>query len=63
MKNFIYNAPTKVVFGVDSEKKLVSLIKEGNYRKVLFHYGKSSIKKLGLYDFILSMVQGSYPHA
>lgn len=54
MKNFIYNAPTKVVFGVDSEKKLVSLIKEGNYRKVLFHYGKSSIKKLGLYDFIIN---------
>ncbi len=53
MRNFTYNTPTKVIFGTDSEKELVNLIKAGKYKKVLFHYGKSSIKKSGLYDFVI----------
>lgn len=53
MRNFIYNTPTKVYFGEGSETNLVSLIKDGNYHKVLLHYGRASIKKIGLYDYVV----------
>lgn len=53
MNNFIFNTPTKVYFGKDSEKNLGKLIKEYGFKKVLFHYGKNSIKKIGLYDFVI----------
>lgn len=59
MNNFNYYTPTKVYFGKGSEKNLVKLIKEGNYKKVLFHYGKGSIKKIGLYDFIINELKSN----
>ncbi|SHJ81546.1 iron-containing alcohol dehydrogenase [Hespellia stercorisuis] len=50
MNNFQYYAPTKVVFGKDTEKELGALIKEQGCRKVLVHYGGNSAQKSGLLD-------------
>lgn len=50
MVNFEYYAPTKVVFGKDTEKRTGELTKEFGATKVLVHYGSSSAKKSGLLD-------------
>ena len=48
MENFIYNTPTKVFFGKNQENNLGDILKSYNIKKVLLHYGKSSIFKSGL---------------
>ena len=57
MLNFIYNTPTKVYFGKDEELKIGSIIKELGFKKILLHYGKSSIKTSGLYDIIIGKLK------
>lgn len=52
MLNFEYYAPTKVVFGKDTEKKVGELIKEQGCKKVLVHYGSGSVIRTGLLDRI-----------
>lgn len=54
MKNFIYHAPTKVIFGKDTEKQVGNIIKDYGYKNVLLVYGGGSIKKSGLYDTIVT---------
>ena len=49
MDNFIFNNPTKIIFGKDSEL-LVGQETKKYSNKVLLHYGGGSIKKSGLYD-------------
>lgn len=49
MENFIYQCPTKIIFGKDSENRVGEEIK-GISDKILFIYGTKSIKKFGLYD-------------
>lgn len=56
MDNFIYNAPTKVFFGKDQENNLGNILKDYGVKKILFHYGKSSIKKTGLYDKLINIL-------
>jgi len=51
-ENFIYNTPTKVVFGKGSEAQIGALVKEQNCKKVLIHYGGGSAKRSGLLDRI-----------
>lgn len=51
-RNFVYYAPTKVVFGKETEQEVGSLIQEQNCRKVLLHYGSGSVKKTGVLDKI-----------
>ena len=53
MENFIYNTPTKIFFGKKEEEKIGEIIASYKFKKVLFHYGKSSIKKSGLYDLVI----------
>ncbi len=53
MLNFEYYAPTKVVFGKNTEQQVGKLIKEQNCKKVLVHYGGKSARKSGLLDRIL----------
>lgn len=48
MKNFNYYAPTKVVFGKETETHVAELIKEFGGKKVLLHYGGKSAEKSGL---------------
>ena len=57
MENFIYNTPTKIFFGKKEEEKIGSIISSYKFKKILFHYGKSSIKKSGLYDLIISKLK------
>ena len=52
MNNFIYYAPTKVVFGKDTECQVGELVKQQKCKKVLIHYGGGSAKKSGLLDRI-----------
>ena len=59
MKNFIYNTPTRVYFGKNQEDNLGEILKSYGIKKVLFHYGKSSIKKTGLYDRVINQLKGA----
>lgn len=56
MENFFYNIPTKVAFGKGSLKNLPAYICEFG-KKVLLVYGGGSIKRTGLYDQIVTMLQ------
>lgn len=54
MKDFEFYFPTKIFFGKNALKKLGEiLLKYG--QKVFFIYGRSSIKKIGLYHKLLSI--------
>lgn len=57
MESFIYNAPTKVFFGPEVENRVGELIREYGYKKVMVHYGRSAIKKIGLYDLIIKSLK------
>ena len=47
IEDFTYYAPTKVVFGKDTENRAGELVKEQKGTKVLVHYGTGSVKKSG----------------
>ena len=48
MCGFRYFTPTKVVFGKNSEEKVVELIQEFGGKKILIHYGGGSVIRSGL---------------
>lgn len=52
MENFTFYAPTKVVFGKNTESQIGDLVKQENCKKVLVHYGSNSAVKSGLLDRI-----------
>ncbi len=54
MNNFEYNIPTKVAFGRNQIEKLPEYVKEYG-SSVLLVYGGGSIKKIGIYDKVLSL--------
>ena len=53
MIDFEFCSPTKIYFGKDKENEVGKIIKSYGFKKVLFHYGKSSIFKTGLYDKVV----------
>lgn len=57
MINFEFYAPTKVVFGKETEKKAGKLVKEYGGHKVLLHYGGQSAVKSGLLDRIMKSLE------
>ena len=57
MENFVYYAPTKVVFGKGTEGKTGKLIKEQGGSKVLVHYGSESARRSGLLDRIFRSLE------
>ena len=59
MKNFTYYTPTKVFFGENQENNLGEILKSYNVKKVLFHYGQTSIKKSGLYDVVINQLNAA----
>ena len=59
MQDFIYYAPTRMVFGRNSLSLTSGLIKKGGYKKVLIHYGGESAKKSGLFDLVVAQVNES----
>jgi len=57
MQNFEWVTPTKVIFGSKILDRLGS--ETGRIgKRALFLYGKESIKKSGLYDKVVSQLQG-----
>ena len=52
MENFIFSNKTKIIFGKDTENSVGVETKEYG-KKVLLHYGGSSIKTSGLYDKVV----------
>ncbi|MEG0686861.1 MAG: iron-containing alcohol dehydrogenase, partial [Erysipelotrichales bacterium] len=56
MKNFIYQNPTKIIFGKDTHKNVGEEVAKYG-KKVLLHYGGSSIKKSGLYDIVIKSLK------
>ena len=56
MKNFIFQAPTKIIFGRNTEDAVGKEIKKLG-KKVLLHYGTGSIKSTGLYNKIIDSLK------
>ena len=56
MKDFVYYAPTEVVFGEKSEERVASLTKKYGGRKVLVHYGGQSAIRSGLPDKVCQLL-------
>ena len=56
MKDFNFYAPTRVVFGRESEEKLPQLIQQYGGGKVLVHYGGGSARRSGLLDKVENML-------
>lgn len=54
MLDFLYHTPTKVYFGKGKHKDVGNIIREFKCKKVMFLYGKGSIKENGLYEDILT---------
>ena len=58
MNNFVYNIPTKVYFGENQLSHLGEELKKFGIR-VLLTYGGGSIKKIGLYDKIMTEMKNA----
>ena len=56
MKDFNFYAPTRVVFGSNSEEQLPQLIRQYGGTKVLIHYGGGSARRYGLLDKVEQML-------
>jgi alcohol dehydrogenase len=58
MDNFVFQNPTKIVFGKGSEESIGKEVSAYS-KKILFHYGGNSAKKIGLYDKVVSSLKAS----
>lgn len=58
MRNFEFLSPTKIIFGRGVEERVGEEVKQYG-KRILFHYGKSSIFKTGLYDKIVASLKKS----
>lgn len=54
MRNFQFFAPTKVLFGKDTEAQVGDLVKAQGCKKVLVHFGREQAKKSGLLDRVFN---------
>ena len=52
IKDFNFYAPTRVVFGRDSEKQIGKLVVDNGGHKALIHYGGGSAERSGLLDVV-----------
>ena len=59
MFDFKYFAPTKVLFGKNTEDKVAELIKEFGGSKVLIHYGGGSVIRSGLMDKVKAQLEAA----
>jgi len=56
VKDFNFYAPTRVVFGRNSEEQLPQLLRQYGGHKVLLHYGGGSARRSGLLDKVEKML-------
>lgn len=59
MQNFTYSIPTKIFFGKDQVNVLAEQIREFGGSRVLLVYGGGSIKRIGLYDTVIKILQSN----
>ena len=59
MNDFVFQAPTKVVFGKGVENQVGQLCKEQGATKVLVHFGGQSAKKSGLLDRVYASLDAA----
>ncbi len=59
MNNFVYHMPTKVIFGKGTENEVGAEVASTGCKKVLLHYGKDSIKRIGLYERVVKSLEDS----
>lgn len=57
MKDFNYCAPTRVIFGKNTELEVGKALKNAGATRVLMQYGGGSIKKSGLYDRVVKTIR------
>jgi hypothetical protein len=57
IKDFNFYAPTRVVFGRQSEEQLPQLIKANGGTRVLVHYGGGSARRSGLLDHVFQLLK------
>ncbi len=57
MKDFVYCAPTKVVFGRNTEAQVGALLRQFGATRVLIHYGGKSAAASGLLDRVCRSVE------
>ncbi|MDD3128902.1 MAG: iron-containing alcohol dehydrogenase [Candidatus Izemoplasmatales bacterium] len=57
MENFIFNSPTKFIFGKNTESQIGEVLKSYNAKKILIHYGTGSIKRSGLFDRVVEDIE------
>lgn len=53
MENFVFQNPTKLVFGKGTVEKIGEYLKKDGIKKVLLLYGGGSIKKNGVYEKVV----------
>jgi len=58
MNNFEFYIPTKIIFGKDEEKNVGNEVSK-YANKILLVYGKSSIKKNGIYDSVIGSLKSN----
>ncbi len=59
MMNFVFHNPTKIVFGKDTVKQIGEEIRNHGLKKVLFLYGRGSIKRNGVYETVVESLKGN----
>ncbi len=57
MNNFTFWSPTKIIFGLDSEKKVGSTLASDNYKKIMVLYGQKSVIASGLLDTVTTSLK------
>ena len=57
IKDFNFYAPTRVVFGRQSEEQIAQLIKSNGGSRVLVHYGGGSARRSGLLDKVFALLR------
>ena len=56
MNDFDFVMPTRIIFGKGSEEKIASILKGYGFSRILLVYGGGSIKKIGLYDKVIALL-------
>ncbi len=59
MRDFVYESPTRIVFGRGKELQTGQEVAARGASKVLLHYGSGSIKAIGLYDRVVRSLKES----
>ena len=59
MFDFAFNNPTKIIFGRNKEELIGCELAKAGINKVMFLYGRNSIKESGLHDRIIKSLNRS----